>query len=714
MGIRAMRAVIAGALLGAVLVTVQTLTPALVAPAHAAGERILITGDSITHGSSGDYTWRYRLWKKLQGTAPGVAFVGPRYDLYDPVNDQHGSPYYAAAFTDPYHGAKWGGSFHHDGAGITNMVAAAAPDVLVAMLGSNDLAYLTSPAQTIANLRTYISRARTAKPGIDIVVGEVVNRYDPWNQTYWMTSQVNTYANLLADMAADLNTPSERVVVAHTRSGWDAQSMTWDGTHPNPTGEALIAQRVSGALAQLGIGTAAPDISGTYAWQVMGPKPAVSGGVETADLSWNRTTTGATGMKIWARVVNDNPEPWWDEWPYPVSGDNWHATGLVPGGKYEFAVQPVKGNMLGVPGLKTSVQVGSRSLGSTGAPVVYSYRNDSGASVVDVGWTAATNATGYWLASRNRSRQQSYSTLPYQFTGLHWTFTYLEPGIRYRFRITPARGYASGNPSRSPVVRTLGLPANIAHAVLGDSYSAGLGSMDPEESGSCKASTGGWAKHFASLYVTARKWIACSDKTTSHVRSSQISDMETFFAQNPSKAKVITMTIGGNDVNFGNRIRGCVTLGCDDAEAAINADIDAVEETLFETYRELRQAAPNADIIVGGYPGVVHRYSSDSNNVGCTRLNNVERQIINRAASRLNSRIMSAAEAAGVWHVGQGVQVLFEGKNACADTEWVHSVNGEWGGEVLGIIDAKSFHPNDTGQSWYVYPFNQMYNYYSG
>src|SRR5690606_5359517 len=39
--------------------------------------KIMITGDSISQGSSGDYTWRYRLYKHL--TANGVTpdFVGP-------------------------------------------------------------------------------------------------------------------------------------------------------------------------------------------------------------------------------------------------------------------------------------------------------------------------------------------------------------------------------------------------------------------------------------------------------------------------------------------------------------------------------------------------------------------------------------------------------------------------------------------------------------
>lgn len=42
-------------------------------PATAQGQyKILISGDSISQGSSGDYTWRYRLWNRLNSTASGL------------------------------------------------------------------------------------------------------------------------------------------------------------------------------------------------------------------------------------------------------------------------------------------------------------------------------------------------------------------------------------------------------------------------------------------------------------------------------------------------------------------------------------------------------------------------------------------------------------------------------------------------------------------
>lgn len=713
---RTLRAKLGGVLLGTALVVAPASTHTLLPHADADGERILITGDSITHGSSGDYTWRYRLWNKLRTTAPGVSFVGPRSDLYDNVADTYGSQHYAIGFPGNRHGARWGGSFQVDGSGISSMVSSTIPDVLVVMLGSNDLAYLTSPAQTIANLRTYINRARAARPGLDVVVGEVVNRYDPWNDAHWLTPQADEYANRLSSLAAELDTAFERVVVATTRTGWNAKTMTWDGSHPNPTGEALIAQHVSAALVKLGIGTVAPNISGSYDWDTAGPAANVNPGVERANISWNRRSSGATGMFIWARVVNDDANPSWDKWPYAVPGDVWHAEQLVPNGKYEFRLVPAKGSMVGQPGPKVASHVGSLPVGPGTALRLQPGRNADQASVMDVSWGPATNATAFLLATRNVSRSaDEFSTLPYPFAGNAWTFSFLEPGVRYNFRVTPTRGYATGTPSRSGPTRTWGVPGNIAHAVLGDSYSAGLGSTNPEESDDdCMRSIGGWPRHFADLYVTARSLIACSSTTSAHVRNIQIPKMSAFFANHPRKAQVVTLTTGGNDVRFGSRLEACLRGDCTVHEAAIIQEIDDLVDDLANVYGQIRQAAPHADIIVGGYPGLV-QVGGQANNA-CRLIREDERRMINAAATRLNSRIASAASVSGVWSVGQRVRDLFEGHNACtqAPDEWIHAVNGEWGGELfLGLVDAKSFHPNNTGQFWYSSPFADAYAYYA-
>lgn len=39
--------------------------------------KIMVVGDSISHGHEGDYTWRYRMFKWLQASGVSADFVGP-------------------------------------------------------------------------------------------------------------------------------------------------------------------------------------------------------------------------------------------------------------------------------------------------------------------------------------------------------------------------------------------------------------------------------------------------------------------------------------------------------------------------------------------------------------------------------------------------------------------------------------------------------------
>ena len=71
--------------------------------------RVLILGDSVARGAEGDWTWRYRLWKRLQATAAApVDFVGPRDDLYDYLTKGFGNHEYVDPGFDADHASRAG------------------------------------------------------------------------------------------------------------------------------------------------------------------------------------------------------------------------------------------------------------------------------------------------------------------------------------------------------------------------------------------------------------------------------------------------------------------------------------------------------------------------------------------------------------------------------------------------------------------------------
>jgi hypothetical protein len=161
--------------------------PLLALPTPAAADppptKILLVGSSTTHGSSGDYTWRYRLWKHLTGHGVNVDFVGPDNHLYDNVHSTSTSFLETDAYVDPAfdrdHEARWGrflGAFAGQSPGGRQLIGADVtayqPDYVVVMLGLNDLTWYTTrdPALVAADMGEFIANARAARPTVRLVL----------------------------------------------------------------------------------------------------------------------------------------------------------------------------------------------------------------------------------------------------------------------------------------------------------------------------------------------------------------------------------------------------------------------------------------------------------------------------------------------------------------------------------------------------------------
>lgn len=322
----------------------------------AAARRLLVVGDSISQGSSGDFTWRYRLWRKLRLTAPGeVRFVGTTNGLFDLETESFESPYYARPYDGAAHAARWR-ALLSTGAEeeVGEHVAATRADTLVVMLGINDLLAGATPEELEPLYRALVLDARAAAPGIDVVLCEVLSRHSFWTGFEEQAAESEAVAGILRDLAAELSTRTERVVVAPTRAGWEPRRHTYDGTHPNATGETLIAQRVSVALSRLGLGTRRPDVFERTRWAVAPAAPLVTTDVGEATVTWSRASTGATAMYVeYARARGR-----FTRLPLYVDGtDSWTLSPLAGGRRYRFRTVPVKGFMTGLPGPATERRV---------------------------------------------------------------------------------------------------------------------------------------------------------------------------------------------------------------------------------------------------------------------------------------------------------------------------------------------------------------------
>ena len=314
------------------LVTLGVVEPAQAQDGGSA-TRVMLVGDSITHGSAGDWTWRYRLWRHLEQSASSpVDFVGPSTDLWE-----HSTAYVDAGF-DTDHAARWGNALTVPSHPAASLAADHRPDVAVVLLGVLDLTWQEKTPREVAELmRRFVADLRAGSPGVDVVITRIpVTGFAGVSQTN----------ELFVDLAQELDTSQERVVVAWADQGFvqstpgDVQD-TYDLAHPSARGELKIAAAVADALATIGVGAPHPRPLPTLA---LGPRVgavlSVGRGDESATLSWH-SADGTTGEVVWVKDLTAGTR--WKAVTDVVEGSSYLLAGLRNKHRYKVRLRPVKG-----------------------------------------------------------------------------------------------------------------------------------------------------------------------------------------------------------------------------------------------------------------------------------------------------------------------------------------------------------------------------------
>src|SRR6195952_5689938 len=137
------------------------------------------------------------------------------------------------------------------------------------------------------------------------------------------------------------------------------------------------------------------------------------------------------------------------------------------------------------------------------------------------------------------------------------------------------------------------------YAALGDSYSSGLGASSSYSGGSCDRSS----KAFSALWSGAHAGVpyvslACAGATTTDVTAQAKSI--------PNGTGLVSVTAGGNDVGFSTIMTTCALHGTSACVSAVNAAEVVANNTLpgrlDGAYDAIRAGAPNAKVVVLGYP----------------------------------------------------------------------------------------------------------------
>ena len=187
----------------------------------------------------------------------------------------------------------------------------------------------------------------------------------------------------------------------------------------------------------------------------------------------------------------------------------------------------------------------------------------------------------------------------------------------------------------------------------------------------------------AALRHEALRFLACSGATTDDVVLRQVPDL-------PADARLVTITVGGDDVGFAAVLTACSAGGTQEAcTTAINTALTALgnlPNKLGLTYNAIHRQAPQAKLVVLGYP---HIFGSGS----CTAPGLPPlpaRAAIDAGTDALDKVIAEVTGASGATYVD--VRGRFQDHGTCAGPlrRWINAPTQPI---------SESYHPNALGHA---------------
>lgn len=222
--------------------------------------------------------------------------------------------------------------------------------------------------------------------------------------------------------------------------------------------------------------------------------------------------------------------------------------------------------------------------------------------------------------------------------------------------------------------------STVDYVALGDSYSSGSG-IGSYTDADCKRSDLAYPMLLAERTGAEAAFVACSGATTEDMLAQQAAALD-------EGTDLVTLTIGGNDIDWNEAIIACMvplydcTRDIEESERLAEEDLPALLET---AYTEIRARSPHAEVYVLGYPRL---FAAGDTCDALGLISVAEQQRMNRAADVLSEVIETAAGSHGFTYID--VRDDFEGHAVCDAEAWIH-------GLTYPIGD--SYHPNRSGHA---------------
>lgn len=145
-------------------------------------------------------------------------------------------------------------------------------------------------------------------------------------------------------------------------------------------------------------------------------------------------------------------------------------------------------------------------------------------------------------------------------------------------------------------------PSTVQYVALGDSYAAGVGATG--DVGDCGRTDNGYPELLgAQGRIELLANVACFGATTTDV-ANLVSPLNPLNPLNED-IRLVTLTVGGADLGFREVLTKCSVPGTTDCGVAVSDALKLLpklESDLTNLYTEIAAAAPEARIVVTGYP----------------------------------------------------------------------------------------------------------------
>ncbi len=212
--------------------------------------KIVAIGDSITQSNLDHPSYRYRLWKKLIDGGYSFDLIGSQHVNSNQTagtqtlsGPQVGQDDYKGKTFDPDHEGYWGATAGEVLVNLqTSLLSLDAPDIALVHLGTNDIRAPGAIDQkvqgAISALEDIIDELRSHNPSVHVLVAKVI----PYTPNPGEVTPLNDVIDTL-DEAMSTSTSPVVVVDQYLNFNPAVGVDTFDGIHPNDSGEEKIAQK---------------------------------------------------------------------------------------------------------------------------------------------------------------------------------------------------------------------------------------------------------------------------------------------------------------------------------------------------------------------------------------------------------------------------------------------------------------------------------------